>query len=277
MRTHSIAGGGGLKLHVNDDGPLDAPALLFIHGWAQHAICWRAQSPLAERFRCVALDLRGHGRSEAPQRVEAYTETKLWGDDIQAIITELDLRDVILVGWSYGARVIGAYLATHGSQALAGLVPVGGIIAIGEAREPWMVGEGSPGRNPDLYTNDQEKLLSATANFVEDCTYRPLDRALYGTLVGANMLVTPLVRRALFKGTFDCRAHYEQFSKPALVLHGTQDTVVAPEVAHASAEALPNAKLSLWDETGHAPFIEHAQRFNAELSAFADAAIKVAA
>lgn len=269
MRTHSVTGGGDLKLHVTDQGPEDAPALLFIHGWAQHSICWAAQAPLAASFRVVALDLRGHGSSEAPQDASAYNDTKLWGEDIHAVITELGLRKTVLIGWSYGARVMASYLATYGQDALAGIVPVGGVLAIGEAREPWMMGEGSPALNKDLYTTDQARRLSATAKFVADCTYQPLARHTYGTLVGANMLVSPLVRRALFSGTLDCRPIWQNFTKPARVIHGANDTIVMPIVGKAAAEALANCTLSLWDETGHAPFAEHPERFNTELAEFA--------
>lgn len=277
MRTHTVTGGGGLKLHVTDQGPEDAPALLFIHGWAQHSICWQAQAPLAEQFRVVALDLRGHGNSEAPQDAAAYTDTQLWADDINAIITELGLQHPTLIGWSYGARVIASYVSLHGQDALAGIVLVGGVIAIGNAREPWMVGEGSPGRNPDLYTTDQTRLIKATARFIDDCTHKPLPREAYGVLVGANMLVTPLVRRALFAGTLDCRPVWKTFTKPALVIHGANDDVVEPIVGQAAHEALPNSTLALWEETGHAPFAEHPKRFNAELEAFATQARQEAA
>ena len=277
MRVHAITGGGGLKLHVTDQGPEDAPALLLIHGWAQHSVTWTAQAPLSERFRVVALDLRGHGSSDAPQEVEAYTDTTLWGDDIHAVITELGLQKTVLVGWSYGARVIASYIATHGQDAIAGVVLVGGVIAIGEAREPWMMGASSPALNKDLYTSDQARLLAATAQFVDQCTYAPLSRETYGTLVGANMLVSPLVRRALFAGTLDCRPVWQSVTKPALVVHGACDSIVLPIVGKTAAETLPNSSLSLWDKTGHAPFAEDPARFNSELAAFAAKAHEEAA
>ncbi len=269
MRVHSVMGGGGLRLHVTDQGPEDAPALLFIHGWAQHNICWQAQAPLADKFRVVAFDLRGHGSSDAPQDEAAYADTRLWADDISAVISELNLLQTTLIGWSYGARVIASYIAAYGQEALTGIALVGGVIAIGKHREPWMVGEGSPGRNRDLYTPDQTRLLEATAQFIDDCTFKPLQREVYGQLVGANMLVSPLVRRALFAGDLDCRPIWQSFTKPALVLHGRNDAVVEPIVGKAANEALPNSTLALWDETGHAPFAEHPARFNAELAAFA--------
>ncbi|MDR6265197.1 alpha/beta hydrolase [Roseobacter sp. N2S] len=269
MQSHTVSGGGGCKIHVTEQGSKDAPTLLFVHGWAQHNICWQAQSPLAENFRLVALDLRGHGASETPPEVADYTDATLWGNDIYAVIKELDLKNPILVGWSYGARVISSYVATHGQDAIAGIVLIGGVIAIGAHREPWMMGEGSPALNKDLYTSEQSRLIPATVKFVDQCTFKPLDRAVFATLVAANMLVSAFVRRALFAGDWDCRPVWQGFAKPALVIHGTSDEIVLPAVGKAAAEALPNASLSLYDETGHAPFAEHPARFNAELADFA--------
>jgi pimeloyl-ACP methyl ester carboxylesterase len=91
------------------------------------------------------------------------------------------------------------------------------------------------------------------------------------------MLVSPLVRRALFAGTLDCRPVWQSFTKPALVVHGACDSIVLPIVGQTAAETLPNSSLSLWDKTGHAPFAEDPARFNAELAAFAAKAHEEAA
>ena len=68
MEIHDVSGGGGLHLHVREWGPKNGPAILFIHGWSQNHLCWRRQweSPLADEFRLVAFDCRGHGMSQAP-------------------------------------------------------------------------------------------------------------------------------------------------------------------------------------------------------------------
>ena len=60
----------------------------FIHGWSQNHLCWAKQyeSSLADEFRLVAYDLRGHGMSEAPLEPEHYTADELWADDLAAII-----------------------------------------------------------------------------------------------------------------------------------------------------------------------------------------------
>ena len=91
MKIHTVRGGGGLRLHVREWGKPDGPPILFIHGWSQNHLCWAKQyeSALADEFRLVAYDLRGHGMSEAPLEPEHYTDGKLWADDVAAIIDQL--------------------------------------------------------------------------------------------------------------------------------------------------------------------------------------------
>ncbi len=99
---------------------------------------------LQDRFHLVAMDLRGHGASDKPESEAAYTNTDLWAGDVKAVIDAADLKTPLLVGWSYGARVIAAYLAVEGDADVAGIVLAGGVLAIGAERENWMVGTSSP-------------------------------------------------------------------------------------------------------------------------------------
>ena len=68
MNVHTIAGGGGLNLHVREWGNPAGLTILLVHGWSQSHLCWQRQleSTLAEDFRLVALDNRGHGMSDSP-------------------------------------------------------------------------------------------------------------------------------------------------------------------------------------------------------------------
>ena len=79
MKVHSVRGGGGLKLHVREWGKADGPPILFIHGWSQNHLCWVKQydDGLADEFRLVAYDLRGHGMSDAPM-VTTPAPTSWW-------------------------------------------------------------------------------------------------------------------------------------------------------------------------------------------------------
>ena len=77
---HTVRGGGGLRLHVREWGKADGPPILFMHGFSQSHLCWAKQyhSALAQKFRLVAYDLRGHGMSEAPPEPGHYTNGRLW-------------------------------------------------------------------------------------------------------------------------------------------------------------------------------------------------------
>ncbi|MEM9196712.1 MAG: alpha/beta hydrolase [Pseudomonadota bacterium] len=267
-RVYQIEGAGGVGLHVREMGPEDAPPILLIHGWSQYCGCWEAQAPLAATHRLVSYDLRGHGASDKPEDPAAYAEADPWGADVAAIIAARALDRPLLVGWSYGSRSVAAYLDLYGAEALAGVVLVGGVLAIGKAREDWMAGPGSPGSERDLYTTDLPRRLAATARFVEACTPAPLERLLFARMMGANMLCPAHVRRAMFAGDHDLRPTYAELTKPGLVIHGAQDDVVAPAVGETAARIMPKGRLSTYAGVGHVPFLEDPDRFNADLAAF---------
>jgi pimeloyl-ACP methyl ester carboxylesterase len=124
-----------VKLHVREWGKVDAPPVLFIHGWSQNHLCWRKQyeSQLADAFHLVAFDLRGHGMSEAPEAQEHYTEPQPWADDIAAIIDQLGLKHLTLVGWSYAGFVICDYVRSYGQNVIAGINFVGAAVTLDRA------------------------------------------------------------------------------------------------------------------------------------------------
>ncbi|MBY6201384.1 alpha/beta hydrolase [Maritalea mobilis] len=269
LQTHFATSSDGTRIAYATAGEPAAPSILLIHGWSQQYICWTpAISRLADRFHLVAMDLRGHGGSDKPDATEAYTDTRLWGDDVKAVIDAASLDKPVLVGWSYGSRVIAAHIATHGDAHLGGIVLAGGIVAVGKAREDWMVGSASPGLDRDLYTEDIPRRLAATARFVDACTAEPLDRRAYAELVGANMLCPAHVRRALFAANLDFRPVYAALSCPGLVIHGAADTVVSPATGEHAAEIMPKGRFIAYEGVGHVPFLEAPDRFAEDLATF---------
>src|SRR5215475_14425783 len=101
MKDHKVSGGGGTQIHLVETGNPNGRPILFIHGFSQCWLAWSKQlhSDLANDYRLVAMDLRGHGLSEKPR--DSYADSKLWADDVHAAITNLDLDHPILCGWSY--------------------------------------------------------------------------------------------------------------------------------------------------------------------------------
>jgi non-heme chloroperoxidase len=150
MTMRTVQGGGGLRLHIREWGKTDGPPILFIHGWSQSHLCWakQYQSTLADEFRLVAYDLRGHGMSQAPLEPEHYTDPKLWADDVAAIIAQLGLDRPVLVGWSYGSFIICDYLRTHGQDHIAAIDFVAGAVKLGQAAFGTLIGPASSTISP---------------------------------------------------------------------------------------------------------------------------------
>lgn len=92
----------GLKLRYTLEGTGDV-ALVFLHGWGGDSRTWRYQQPLASKYQIVMIDLAGHGKSGTER--EHFT-MESFGHDVQAVVEELNLSKIILIGWSMGGAVM---------------------------------------------------------------------------------------------------------------------------------------------------------------------------
>ena len=113
-------------------GRPQGPPIVFVHGWSQSQLCWSRQTAgtLAKDFRIVTFDLRGHGMSETPLEAEHYVDARLWADDLNAVIEDLELDRPVLVAWSYGGFVVTDYLRAYGEEAVAAVDLVGGAVLL---------------------------------------------------------------------------------------------------------------------------------------------------
>jgi pimeloyl-ACP methyl ester carboxylesterase len=268
-RIHTVVGGGGLRLHVREWGPIDGPAILLIHGWSQNHLCWARQyeSALAGEFRLVAYDLRGHGMSEAPIERAHYTDERLWADDVAAIIDTLALVRPVLVGWSYGAVVICDYLRAYGADRVAAAVFVEGVVKLGEAAFGTLIGPGFLDHFAHATADDLPTNIWAMRAFLRACLATPLPAEDFETALAWNMAVPARVRAHLAAREIDGDDVLRTLTVPLLVIQGREDTVVLPAMAQHLLGTCPTAQASWYDGVGHAPHLEAPDRFNRELSA----------
>ncbi|MGB3469794.1 MAG: alpha/beta hydrolase [Erythrobacter sp.] len=95
----------GMHLDVVDEGPVDAPALIFLHGFPESHRTWRHQiAHFKDRYRCIAPDQRGYRGSSKPQDVSAYTPNKLIGD-VFLLADALGIAKFTIVGHDWGGAV----------------------------------------------------------------------------------------------------------------------------------------------------------------------------
>lgn len=270
-RIHTIRGGGDLQLHVREWGNPSGVPILFIHGWSGNHMAWRCQyeSALADEFRLVALDLRGHGMSDAPLEAEHYTDPRLWADDIAAVMEELDLARTVLVGWSYGGYVIGDYLRAYGQSRISGVNYAGGGVTFNEAALGVLIGPGfldhvGAATQADLPTN-----IEALRQFIRELVATPMAQQDFERTLASNMVVPPQVRANLVAREIDSDDVLQNMEVPVLVSHGRQDRHILPAMAEHILDVCPTAQASWYDAVAHMPFMESPERFNTELAELA--------
>jgi pimeloyl-ACP methyl ester carboxylesterase len=268
LKVHSVVGGGGLRLHVREWGRADGPAILFIHGWSGNHLCWAKQygSSLAEEFRVVAYDLRGHGMSDAPLEPEHYTDGALWADDVAAIIDELGLVDPVLVGWSYGPFVICDYVREYGQDQIAAVNFVAGGAKLGQAALGTLIGPGFLDHFADATADDLPTNIRAMRGFVRACVVKPIADDDLETAVCFNVVVPAAIRANLAAREIDGEDVLRALQVPLLVTHGRADSVALPAMAEHVLATCPTAEASWYDGVGHVPFLEEPERFNRELA-----------
>ncbi len=271
MQIHSVKGAGGVTLHVREWGRPEAPPILFIHGWSQNHLCWHHQyeSALADEFRLVAFDLRGHGMSQAPREPEHYTQADLWAGDIAAIIAELELDDPVLVGWSYGGFIICDYLRAHGDGRIAGVNLAGAAVTLNQSALGTLIGPVFVDIATGAAADDFPTAVGAMRKLVDEMPAAPLPPEDRDLALCWSMPVPAPVRGALISREIDSDDVLAAVSKPVLVSHGAEDRIVLPAMGEHVLATCPTATAAWYDDVGHMPFMEAPERFNRELSAFA--------
>ncbi len=268
-RSEEIVGGGGAKLTVYEAGRADGPSIVFIHGFTGNQLSWERQlaGQLAHRFRLIAFDLRGHGASDKPLAAENYTDSRLWAEDLAAVIRAKNLHRPVLVGWSYGGYVISDYVRAFGDGALGGLVFVGSSTKNGTEEAMGFLTEEVLAIFADVLAPDLRKSINATRALTRMFADPP-GGGVWETAFGSAMMVPPEVRLAMFSRVLDNDDVLAGIRVPTLVIHGTGDRIVRLRAGEHTAATVPGAKLLVYDGVGHAPHLESPQRFDRDLAEF---------
>jgi non-heme chloroperoxidase len=262
----------GVEIFYKDWGK--GQSIVFSHGWPLSADDWDAQMLffLNHGYRVIAHDRRGHGRST---QVADGHDMDHYADDLAAVVTHLDLKNIIHVGHSTGGGEVVHYLARHGESRARKA-------AILCAVPPLMVQTPSnpKGLPKKVFDEFQAALAANRAQFYRDVAAGPF----YGynkTGNPAEATIQNWWRQGMMGGA---KAHYDgivAFSQtdftedlkkidiPVLVMHSEDDQVV-PYVASGplSAKLLKNGTLKTYKGFPHGMPTTEAETINADLLAF---------
>ena len=265
-----------VHLHVEDSGGDGRPVVL-IHGWPLSAESWKAQvGPLRDAgYRVVAYDRRGFGRSEKP--ADGYDYDTLAGD-LVGLLEDLDLHDVILVGFSMGTGELARYVSRHGHERVAKLAFLASL-------EPYLLqADDNPTGVPQQVFDDiagaakQDRFAWFTqffANFYnldENLGHRisqEVVTANWNTAVTAAPVAAYAVVPTWIEDFRDDITAVRASGKPTLILHGTADNILPIDsTGRPFHEALPEAGYVEVAGAPHGLLWTHADEVNQALLAF---------
>jgi pimeloyl-ACP methyl ester carboxylesterase len=223
-------------------------------------------SDLADGYRLVAMDMRGHGFSDKPR--EGYNDSRLWADDVNAAIQALSLEHPLLCGWSYGSLVILDYIRHYGEDGISGVNFVNAITKLGSDQAMSVITPEFLSLVPGFFATDVQESVCSLQSLLRMCfAHEPSSDDLY-LMLGYNVSVPPYVRQALFSRSFDNDDLLPKIHKPVLITHGADDAVVKPAAVDQHKAGMAHAQIQMMANAGHASFWDDSATFNRCLRAF---------
>lgn len=252
--------------------------IVFCHGWPLTADSWDSQIFFlaSKDYRCIAHDRRGHGRSSQPSE---GNEMNTYADDLAALIEHLDLKKVVLIGFSTGGGEVARYIGRHGTERIAKAVLVSAV-------PPLMLKTDANlgGLPKEVFDGFRASFLADRSQFFKDVASGPFfgfNRP--GAKISQGM-IDSWWRQGMtcgHKNTYECIKAFSEtdftedlkkFDVPTLIIHGDDDQVVPIDASgRASAKLVKNSKLIVYPGAPHGITDTHKDRLNEDLLAFVKA------
>ena len=264
-----------IELYYEDQG--DGQPVVLIHGYPLDGHSWELQTRelLAAGYRVITYDRRGFGRSS---KVDTGYDYDTFTADLNTLLETLDLREVILVGFSMGTGELARYVSRYGGERLAKLAFLASL-------EPFLVaGDDNPDGVPQEVFDGIEaaakrdryawftQFFSDFYNLDDNLGDRISQEAVTGSW---NVAISsaPVAAHAVVSSWIeDFRADVEavrESGKPVLILHGTADNILPIDAtARRFRQLLPEAQYVEIEGAPHGLLWTHADDVNAALRAF---------
>ncbi len=254
----------GVRLHYWQNQAEGERTILLIPGWRTSALIWKDQMQrLGQTHRVVTFDPRSQGRSSS---VSAGNAPEDRADDMAALMKELKLRGVVMVGWSQGVQDVAAYVARYGTEGVSGFVLVDAAVAAGpkELEQSLAASEAILGHlaiysaHPKEYSEGMFGAIMKTKlprreadTLVEEAMKTPVDTGI--AMLTMDIFVT------------DRRPSLEKFNRPALLIAASNLSLTD---AREMAKRMPNAEVLEIKNAGHAAFLDQPEEFAKALLEF---------
>jgi len=261
-----------VKIYYEDLGK--GKPVVFIHGWPLSGSMWEYQvTQLSQKgLRCIVYDRRGFGRSDRP--FAGYDYVSLAGD-LKALLDELNLSDVTLVGFSMGGGEIAKYFSRYGSERISKVVLVSAVV-------PYMLKTSdNPDGVPQEAFDEMGKAMSEDRpTFLEGFNKdfygvglinHPVSEAYLNSALNKAMDASPIATIECAKSfsSTDFRQDVVKINVPTLIIHGDADkTVPIKATGEQSAKLISGSVLKVYEGAPHGLWFTEKERLNQDLLEF---------
>lgn len=261
-----------VHLRISDYG--QGKPVILIHDWPLSHEMWEYQieSLVNNNFRVIAYDRRGFGQSSKPW--DGYNYDTM-ADDLKAIIDQLHLTNVTLVGFSMGGGEVIRYFSRHGGKNVSKAVLISSIA-------PFLLQtddnpEGVPQEKNDATASQiKEDRIGFLDEFGKkffgvSLLSKPISTSL---LYYYNMLCSKASPRATLAcavafSTTDFREEMVLINVPTLIIHGDDDKTVPIAISSdKAAKLIPNNEYIIYEGAPHGLFFTDKERLNEDLISF---------
>ncbi len=254
----------GATLYYEEHG--EGAPVVFLHGATAGLRYFEPQlTGLSDDYRSLALDFRGHGRSE---KTELGHTLPQHARDVREFLDRLELDDVVLVGWSMGALVSWEYVDQFGTDRVRGMVDVD-MEPSPLKRDGYDYGtyeiEGLRDALVGIQTNPLELLDQQIEALLKRSPSRELRTMMFDE---GSRTPAPVAGAMLLELLRDYRDVLPEIDVPVLVCAGADEKWRSVPAVRYAAELVPNARFELFEESGHCPTVEEPEKFNGVLRDF---------
>lgn len=256
----------GTRIAYRETG--EGRPIVLLHGLMAHSGFFAEQDALADGFRLIAVDLRGHGASPA---AAGLTIDRMAGD-VAELVEALGLEDAIGIGWSLGASVLWKVLDGRASARFAGAIVVDMTPRVANEGD-WRLGlepEHCEARSRAI-AEDFETFANAAgqAIFAQPPGAALLARAEWAGREFARNDAAAIGAIWASLAAEDFRPLLGRIRQPTLIVHGARSHLYGADTAEHLGEGLPDARIVRFENSGHSPHLEQPDLFNRTVRDFA--------
>jgi non-heme chloroperoxidase len=258
-----------VRLHITDAG--EGRPIVLIHGWplSDEMYEYQYNALIKANFRAIGITLRGFGKSDKPYGVYNYD---IFARDIKNVLSTLDIKDAVLVGFSMGGSIAIRYISKYNGAHVSGLALCGAAVPLWTQRKDFKYNfpKSAVDELIELNGKDRPKLLSDFAKIfsaTETSLSKGIGRWLNGISLSASSYATAQCLIAL-RDT-DLRPDMKKIIIPTVIMHGKKDKICSFDLAKQMKLGIPDSKLVIFKKSGHSLFLEETDKFNSELIKFA--------